>query len=342
MMLADGSCPAVTTSSIEAAIEAGSPFWLDIVDLDATALDWLSKVFKFHPLAIEDAEHFGQRPKVEQYDDFAQMVLFGASDDVGEDGYSAESAEVHCLYAEKFLVTIRDASSSKTMAQVREKATLWRHHMQAGTVMLLYRIADALVDGYFPVMARFDDAIDDIEEQILASPTDAQVGVLFKMKRQLVSLRKLVTPERDMFASLLAGSADLPGMTEDAERYFRDLYDHLIRLSDLVDSYRDLLTSAVDTHLSTVSNKLNDVMKQLTILATIFLPLSFLTGFFGQNFSWLVGHINGLGVFLIFGIGSEVVAVALLLYLFWTRGWLGSRQPRPVRRRRQTAEDLPA
>ena len=159
--------------------------------------------------------------------------------------------------------------------------------------MLLYRIADALVDSYFPVMARFDDPIDELEEAILKAPTEAQVGTLFAMKRQLISLRKLVTPERDMMASVLVGGTDLPGMTDDAERYFRDLYDHLIRLSDLVDSYRDLLTSAVDTHLSTVSNRLNEVMKQLAIIATIFLPLSFLTGFFGQNFAWLVRAIGG-------------------------------------------------
>ncbi|HEV8065217.1 MAG TPA: magnesium transporter CorA family protein, partial [Acidimicrobiales bacterium] len=291
--------------------------------------------FKFHPLAIEDAEQFGQRPKFAEYEDFAQFVIYGAADDpAGGSAMGAESAEVHCLFAEKYLVTVRDGASSMTMDLVRQRAALWRHHMQASTVMLLYRIADALIDGYFPMMARFDDAIDELEEDILASPTDAQVGTLFKMKRQLVSLRKLVTPERDMFASMLAGSDDFPGMTPDAERYFRDLYDHLIRLSDLVDSYRDLLTSAVDTHLSTVSNKLNDVMKQLTILATVFLPLSFITGFFGQNFEWLTSHLGGLPVFLIFGIGTEVLAVLLLLYIFWTRGWLGSRpapSPRPRR-----------
>jgi magnesium transporter len=331
MMLADGSCPAVTEDSIKAAMQTNNPFWLDIVDLDDAATSWLTDLFKFHPLAIEDAEQFGQRPKLAEYDDFIQFVIFGAADDPGDAGHGAESAEVHCLFAEKFLVTVRDDTSSKTMDLVRQRAALWRHHMQASTVMLLYRIADALIDGYFPLMARFDDAIDDLEEEILASPTDAQVGTLFQMKRQLVSMRKLVTPERDMFASLLAGSAEVPGMTPDTERYFRDLYDHLIRLSDLVDSYRDLLTSAVDTHLSTVSNKLNAVMKQLTILATVFLPLSFITGFFGQNFGWLTGHLNGLPVFLILGIGTEILAVLTLLYLFWTRGWLGSRRPRAIR-----------
>jgi magnesium transporter len=114
-------------------------------------------------------------------------------------------------------------------------------------------------------------------------------------------------------------------MSDQGSVYFRNLYDHLIRISDLVDGYRDLISGAMDTHLSMVSNRLNVVMKQLAIIATIFLPLGFLTGFFGQNFAWLTGHLQqNLGLFLFLGIGSEVVAIVLLLWLFKRRGWLGS------------------
>jgi magnesium transporter len=110
-------------------------------------------------------------------------------------------------------------------------------------------------------------------------------------------------------------------MTLDDERYFRDVYDHLIRISDFVDTYRDLLTSAMDVYLSTVSNRLNSVMKQLTIIATIFLPLSWLTGFFGQNFEWMVGHIGRWETFVGFGIGTEVLAIVILLAFFKRRHW---------------------
>jgi magnesium transporter len=113
----------------------------------------------------------------------------------------------------------------------------------------------------------------------------------------------------------------LPGLTPDDERYFRDVYDHLIRISDLIDSYRDLLTSSMDVYLSTVSNRLNSVMKQLTIIATIFLPLSWLTGFFGQNFGWMVRHIGAWETFVVLGVGTELVAIALLLAFFRRRGW---------------------
>ena len=155
---------------------------------------------------------------------------------------------------------------------------------------------NALVDGFFPVLNDFDDKIDALEDDILKAPTEAQLGVLFDMKRSLMNMRKVIAPERDMMAGITAGVSEVPGMTDEAAKYFRDLYDHLIRLADLVDSYRDLLSSVMDTHLSTVSNRLNVVMKQLAIIATIFLPLSWLTGFFGQNFaSWSptsrVGHL---------------------------------------------------
>ena len=119
----------------------------------------------------------------------------------------------------------------------------------------------------------------------------------------------------------MGGVADLPGMTQEHERYFRDIYDHLIRISDLIDTYRDLLTSSMDVFLSTVSNRLNVVMKQLTVIATIFLPLTFLTGFFGQNFGWLVRNVTGWAPFLAFGIGLEVALVVVMLVFFRRRGW---------------------
>jgi magnesium transporter len=190
--------------------------------------------------------------------------------------------------------------------------------------MVLYRVLDMLIDGYFPVLGVLDDQIDDLEDEILQAPTDEQLGRLFDMKRSLIALRKIVTPERDMFATMVSGTSAIPGMTEDCERYFRDLYDHLIRISDLVDSYRDLLSGAMDTHLSTVSNRLNVVMKQLTIIATVFLPLGFLTGFFGQNFGWMVNRIGSLGVFIAVGIGSQILTVSALVLMFRKRGWLSA------------------
>jgi magnesium transporter len=124
-----------------------------------------------------------------------------------------------------------------------------------------------------------------------------------------------------MVARLVNGTMTLPGMTSEDERYFRDVYDHLIRLGDLIDTYRDLLTSSLDVYLSTVSNRLNSVMKQLAVIATIFLPLTWLTGFFGQNFGFEVRHIAGWQSFVWLGIGIELVAVAVMMVFFKRRGW---------------------
>jgi magnesium transporter len=171
------------------------------------------------------------------------------------------------------------------------------------------------------VLAEIDDRIDELEEQTFREATDEELQEIFAMKRLLVGLRKQITPQRDSFARLAAGIVRLPGMTVDDERYFRDVYDHLIRISDLVDTYRDLLTSAMDVYLSTVSNRLNTVMKQLTVIATIFLPLSWLTGFFGQNFGWMVDRIGRWETFVGLGVGTEVVAMAALLVFFKRRRW---------------------
>jgi magnesium transporter len=315
LLTVDGTVSDATVEAVKANIASGTYFWLDIVGLDADGSALLRDDFHFHPLAVEDAEHFGQRPKVEDYDDFYYLVVHGA------DGDKGDTIEVHSFYSEHYLVTIERGQCSQ-FDDVRTRASLRRKQGGGSAVMLLYRIIDSLIDSFFPVLSRFDDQIDSLEDAILAKPTEEQLGTLFSMKRALVALRKVITPQRDMFASLASSESDLPGMTPDAERYFRDLYDHLIRISDLVDSYRDLLSGAMDTHLSTVSNRLNQVMKQLTIIATIFLPLSFITGFFGQNFGWMTTRLTGLGTFVGLGLGLQVATVVGLLVMFRRRSWL--------------------
>jgi magnesium transporter len=350
---AEGDRRPAGVHDIAAALAAGRFFWLDLaVDPqgDDQAIGVLRDVFKFHPLAVEDAEHFGQRPKFDDYDDYGYMVVYGAGDAEGG------PQEVHIFVAVGYVVTLHHGPCPSLDAV---QARIVRHHLAnvgaggspaagsdmatggAGTagaagasgdvdaagghlsVVVVYLVVDALTDSFFPVLSSFDDQIDDLETSILAQPTETQLGQIFAMKRQLLGIRKVVGPQRDIFAGVTAGVTVLPGMSEEGERYFRDLYDHLIRIGDMVDGYRDLVSGVMDTHLSTVSNRLNVVMKQLAIIATVFLPLSFLTGFFGQNFSWLVDRIGGLPTFVGVGIGLEVVAVILLFILFKRRGWLG-------------------
>jgi magnesium transporter len=314
----DGAASDADRPAVEAALAKGGFFWLDLEGVDGETAALLRDSFKFHPLAVEDAENFGQRPKLDDYDGFVYMVVHGAEQSGGS------TIEVHIFFSERFVVTVR-RSECTALDEVRNRLT--RHHARDAApedVVLVYLIVDSLVDSFFPVLAALDDKIDELEDAILVQPTDQQLGVIFDMKRSLLGMRKVITPQRDMFASVSAGVTDVPGRTAESDRYFRDLYDHLIRISDLVDSYRDLLSGVMDTHLSTVSNRLNVVMKQLAVIATIFLPLTFLTGFFGQNFGFLVGHVGGVGSFVLFGLGTEAIAVAALFMLFRRRGWLGS------------------
>jgi magnesium transporter len=319
LTLADGSSASATPQALRQAIDGGQFFWLNLDDVTDDDAAMLRDTFGFHPLAVEDAQHFGQRPKIEEYEGFTYFVIHGADGPA-----SSDAVEVHAFYSPQRLVTVHH-NCSEVFSEIRTR--LSRHqpaHVSPPSIALLYLVADTLIDTYFPALSDLDDRIDQLEDAILQAPTEQQLGELFAMKRQLVSYRKSVTPQRDMFARLLGGVDVLPGMTDEDVRYFRDIYDHLIRISDLVDSYRDLVSGAVDTHLSTVSNRLNVVMKQLALIATIFLPLSFLTGFFGQNFGYLVNHVqNAQWAFWVFGLGIELLAVIGLMWLFRRRGWLG-------------------
>jgi magnesium transporter len=293
---------------------AGSEFfWLDLPKPKPEDFEVLRELFQFHPLAVEDSEHFGQRAKIDDYDDFVFIVAYGAAHD--ED----RLVEVHCFYSERHLITVHH-DDCPAFTEIRERYAKREAPVQRPS-LLLYRILDGLVDSFFPMLADFDDRIDQLEDAIFLRADDAQLQEIFQMKRLLVGIRKAVTPQRDMFAGLMGGLAQLPGLTDDDERYFRDVYDHLIRISDLIDSYRDLLTGAMDVYLSTVSNRLNAVMKQLTLIATIFLPLAWLTGFFGQNFGWMVDHVGSWETFVGLGLGSEVAAAGLLVVYFKRRGW---------------------
>ena len=299
--------------TLEGLRSGGTFFWLD-VDRPAEAdFAVLGDVFGFHPLAVEDSEQFDQRAKLDDYDDFLFIVVYGAAPDADR------LVEVHCFYSERFLITVHD-DDCPAFADIRRRYQHRERPVEQPS-LLLYRVVDGLVDSFFPVLAAFDDRIDELEDQIFLRADDEQLQEIFRMKRLLVGMRKAVTPQRDTFAGLMGRIGTLPGLSDHDEHYFRDVYDHLIRISDLIDSDRDLLTSAMDVYLSTVSNRLNSVMKQLTVIATIFLPLTFITGFFGQNFGWMVDHIGGASAFFAFGIGIELVLSVLLLAVFRRRGW---------------------
>jgi magnesium transporter len=319
----DDSCfvvPCFTTID-EAAIrdhrERDHFFWLDLTAPGPDELKRLGEIFEFHPLALEDSAHFGQRPKLDEYGDYVFLVFYGASRQPERDRGALR--EVHMYISGQYLVTIHPDPLPPLDEQRRRLDGQVLHSEQ----FVIYRVVDALTDSFFPILSDMDDEIDELEASVLAAPDEQQLERLFGLKRQLVAMRKVVAPQRDLFARSVDDIAELPGLQLDERDYFRDVYDHLIRISDLIDSYRDLLSGATDLYLSTVSNRQNDVMKQLTVIATIFLPLGFITGFFGQNFSYLVVHlITGAWAFWVLGVGSMVATCVCLLLYFHRKGWV--------------------
>jgi magnesium transporter len=292
-------------------------FWLDLEDPSEEDVIALARLFGFHPLALEDVRAFNERPKLDDYGEYAFLVFYGAHE--REPGQEDELREVHLFVSGQYLITIH-REPLPTLDEQRSKIEGRVMHSEQ---FLIYRVLDALTDGFFPVLSRIDDQIDEVEDEIVERPTDELLQRIFTLKRDLVAMRKVVTPQRDIFARSIDQLAVLPGLQLDERDYFRDIYDHLIRISDLIDSYRDLLGGATDLYLSTVANRQNEVMKQLAVVATIFLPLTFLTGFFGQNFGWLVNHeLGSPGAFFGLGVGGIVLSLALLWVWFRRKGWM--------------------
>ena len=205
LVTVDGAEHEITPEAVKALMASSTRFWLDLATEDqAEAVALLRDTFGFHPLAVEDAEHFGQRPKIDSYDDFTLLVVYGVAG-------QGQLVEVHCFYTESYLVTVHH-DPCPDLWDLVERLKRRAGGSQPDHVMLLYRVVDALIDGYFPVLAQLDDEIDDLEDEILQRPTEQQLGRLFDMKRSLIALRKVVTPQRDMFATLLTGRDALPAV----------------------------------------------------------------------------------------------------------------------------------
>jgi magnesium transporter len=278
----------------------GEFFWLDLVDPAESDIMRFGELLGLHPLAVEDTLEFGQRPKLDDYAEYALLVFYGVHPD--EEG--PRLVEVHLFLHGDFVVTVHHEPCA-ALGDVRGRLESDTVHSEQ---FVVYRILDALTDSFFPALEGIDDEVDALEDAILEHPSVAQLARLQDLKRILLALRRVVAPQRDLFARAIEDLNAIPGLEGGDRDYFRDVHDHLMRISELVDSYRDLLSSAMDVYLSVTSNRLNVVMKRLTVVATIFLPLTFVTGFFGQNFGWMVDHIDSLGAFVVLGIGGSLVA----------------------------------
>jgi magnesium transporter len=287
-------------------------FWLDLTDPSEDEVTALGEVFSFHPLALEDLSKRGQRPKLEDFGEYMFLVYYGAAE--GKDG-KIELDEIHAFICGSYIVTSHQGRCV-ALEEARQRFTAQTPRSEQ---FVVYRVLDGLTDSFFPILERLDDRMERLDSEIFARPMPRQLEEITALRRELVSLRRVVTPQRDLLARGVDDILEIPGLEADSRNYFRDVYDHSIRISDQIDSYRDLLTGSRDAYLSVVSNRLNQITKQLTVVATIFLPLSFVVGFFGQNFRWLIVNVDSAAAFFVLGIGSLLVSV-LALFVWFRRG----------------------
>ncbi|MEA2662743.1 MAG: magnesium transporter [Chloroflexota bacterium] len=293
----------------------GRPAWLDVVKPDASELALIGDELGLHPLAVEDALDRRDRPKADGYDTY-YFITFSALDSQSP---GALRTEVFSIFAFKdVLVTVR-SGDWPARAEVERR---WREGRLASAGMLLHALLDTTVDGYFPIIDDYGERADVLEGLILQD-TNGQalrtsLAELFLLKRDLLRVRKLIAPEREVLQVLSRGDVEIYGPEE--RRYFQDVYDHVVRVTDEIDTLRDLVSNVVDANLAAVSNRLNEVMKVLTALATILLVMTVVTGFFGQNFTAFIPYDSAAWFW-----GSIVFMAAAVLTLatyFRRKGWL--------------------
>ncbi len=288
----------------------GEFFWLDLHASEDDTVAQLGALFAFNAMALEDSREFGQRPKVDEYGDHVLMVFYGIDE--------GELVEVHCYVTGEAIVTLRHGHCA-TLHAAHERLARVDPRSEEEAV---YRVLDALTDSYFPALEAISEEIDELEEEAFTSVDPAIRGRIFALRKRLVALRHVVGPLRDMF-NAVGGTIDrLPGLdVDEAHDYFRDVHDHLMQIADSIDSNRELLIGALDLHHAAISERDNQIAKQLTLIATIFLPLTFVTGFFGQNFGWMVDGVTTATDFLVYGIGGLVGAAAVLVVYFVRSGF---------------------
>jgi len=312
----------------------GHKLWVDVQGVgDAELVRQLGELFGFHSLALEDVLNVHQRPKVDDYGEHVYCVLR-----MPENRVPLRLEQISVFFGKDFVVTFQE-DPGDPLDPVRERLRSGRGRARiGGSDYLAYAILDAIVDHYFPVLEKFADRIDQLEEEILGEGHIDLIGGLQDIRRELLLLRRAVWPLREMIGSLareefseLVSEATIP--------YLRDCQDHTAQLMDVLDNCRELSTTLMDAYLSTVALRTNEVMRVLTIIATLFIPLTFIAGIYGMNFDVSVSPLNMPELRWYFGypfaLSTMLVTAIVLLLFFRRKGWLGSTVPR-VRTRANT------
>ncbi len=295
----------------------GGTLWVSLENSDNPEIEAvLSAIFQFHPLTIEDCMSVGyQTPKVDDYDKYIFIIANAIKLNGGFK--NLETNELDIYLGDNFIVTCYTDESMPCVQSVWQRLSKDDRMTSRGVDFLCHAILDTLVDEYMPLLDQMDEEVEWLEDRVLANPETATLERLLGLKHAVMSLRRVISPQRELINRL--SRDEFPQIGEISRIYFRDIYDHLVRIQDLSESIRDIVSGAVDIYLNSTSLRLNVVMKALTIVSTIFLPLTFLAGVYGMNFknfpeiNWYYGYPM---LWVIF-----ILIVAGMLYFFKKRGW---------------------
>lgn len=291
--------------------------WVHVDSTSRQQVALLEKVFGFHHLAIEDVLNPVSRPKVDQYDGYLFVTLRVVRFmEETNDPYDLDTGNLYFFIGPNYLVTTH-AGRSSNVDHVLELALRTPDVVSRGPARLAHYVMDAAVDAFFPILDRVDDFLDGLEERVFQSFDEAALRDIFAVKRLVLTLRRYLAPQREIFNIL--SNRPSPLLSPDLQLYFRDVYDHMLRINDSLDVYRDLLSSTMESYLSQVSNRLNLVTKGLTVVATLSVPFVVVSGMWGMNFASvpLSGHPYGFVIMLVAQLALGVGVVALLKWRKW-------------------------
>ncbi|MBD2245656.1 magnesium/cobalt transporter CorA [Nostoc sp. FACHB-888] len=298
--------------------------WVDVQGLGSQdILQRLGNVFKLHPLVLEDVVNVPERPKTEDYED--QLLFISRMVVPKERTCGFYNEQVSLILGKNYLLTVQEEPEHDCFEGVRSRIEKNKGIIRKqGADYLAYAVLDAIIDGFFPVLELYGERIEELEQEVIVKPTPQTLQNIYQIRRELLQLRRAIWPQRDAINSLIRDGSELIG--EEVIIYLRDCYDHTVQVMDMVETYRELASGLMDVYLSAVSNKMNEIMKVLTVISSIFIPLTFVAGIYGMNFNtekspynmpelnWYWGYPLCLAV-------MGAIAVGLLLF-FWRRGWL--------------------
>lgn len=304
-------------------LDTESVSWVDVQGLGSeNILQRLGQVFKLHPLVLEDVVNVPQRPKIEDYED--QLVIITRMVIPKESGSGFYSEQVSFVLGKHYLLTVQEEPIHDCFEQVRMRISNKKGILcKQGADYLTYALLDSIIDGFFPVLEVYGEYIEDLEEEVVTNPTRQTLKKIYRVRRELLNLRRAIWPQRDAINSLIRDGSDLIG--DHVQIYLRDCYDHAVQVLDMVETYRELTSGLMDVYLSAVGNRMNEIMKLLTVISSIFIPLTFVAGIYGMNFNTEVSPLNMPELNWYLGyplcLATMGAIAASLVYFFWRRGW---------------------